>query len=189
MSKRITIHDIAREAGVSAATVSYVINDTAGQSISQETKDKIWHVINMFNYKPNVFAKTCAPLQENNRRMHSDGKLCRQSRFYRRSGKAFACLQRKIRPCFHRSAVRKNNQRGRDNRVQRFKGNLLRHRQRELYSADRGQLLRRGQTLFQITPDFEKLRAKADNHFKTDYAFVCPEPNDTALKKQNTFSL
>ena len=57
MGKRITIHDIAREAGVSAATVSYVINNTQGQTISEETKNKIWHVINMFNYKPNVFAK------------------------------------------------------------------------------------------------------------------------------------
>ena len=57
MGKRVTIHDIAREAGVSAATVSYVINNTEGQTISEETKNKIWHVINMFNYKPNVFAK------------------------------------------------------------------------------------------------------------------------------------
>ena len=57
MGKRITIHDSARVAGVSAATVSYVINNTQGQTISEETKNKIWHVINMFNYKPNVFAK------------------------------------------------------------------------------------------------------------------------------------
>ena len=41
MEKKVTIHDIAREAGVSAATVSYVINDKQGQTISEETKNKI----------------------------------------------------------------------------------------------------------------------------------------------------
>lgn len=54
MEKRVTIHDIAKEAGVSVATVSYVINNKQGQTISEETKNKIWHVINMLNYKPSI---------------------------------------------------------------------------------------------------------------------------------------
>ena len=59
MEKKVTIHDIAREAGVSAATVSYVINDKQGQTISEETKNKIFNysIIFMLYYKPNVFAK------------------------------------------------------------------------------------------------------------------------------------
>lgn len=57
MKDRVTIHDVARAAGVSAATVSYVINQREDQSISENTKQKIWHVINLLNYKPSVFAK------------------------------------------------------------------------------------------------------------------------------------
>lgn len=58
MNKRITIKDIAREAGVSTATVSYIINDRKDQSISEETRNKVLQVINLFNYKPNVIAKS-----------------------------------------------------------------------------------------------------------------------------------
>lgn len=55
--KKITIHDVAREAGVSAATVSYVINDKKGKTISEETKNKVWQIVNLYNYKPGAFAK------------------------------------------------------------------------------------------------------------------------------------
>lgn len=58
MNKNVTIHDVAREAGVSSATVSYIINNRSDQSISEDTKRKVWHVINMLNYKPSIFAKS-----------------------------------------------------------------------------------------------------------------------------------
>ncbi len=55
--KKITIHDVAREAGVSAATVSYVINNKKGKTISEETKEKVWQIVNLYNYKPGAVAK------------------------------------------------------------------------------------------------------------------------------------
>lgn len=50
MEKNITIKDIAREAGVSIATVSYVLNNREDKHISEETTKKVLQVVNMFNY-------------------------------------------------------------------------------------------------------------------------------------------
>lgn len=50
MDKKITIKDIAREAGVSIATVSYVLNNREEKHISEETTKKVLQVVNMFNY-------------------------------------------------------------------------------------------------------------------------------------------
>lgn len=41
MTSKITIKDIAREAGVSVATVSYVLNQRNDQKISEETRTAI----------------------------------------------------------------------------------------------------------------------------------------------------
>ena len=43
-------------AGVSIATVSYVINGKEGQRIPEETKNKIFHAINILGYAPNPHA-------------------------------------------------------------------------------------------------------------------------------------
>jgi DNA-binding LacI/PurR family transcriptional regulator len=49
-----TIYDIARQAGVSTATVSKVINNTG--RISQKTRDNIHRIMEDHNYRPNVLA-------------------------------------------------------------------------------------------------------------------------------------
>ena len=60
MDKKITIKDIAKQAGVSVATVSYVINDRTDQRISEETRKKILQIVNLLDYKPNSSAKSLA---------------------------------------------------------------------------------------------------------------------------------
>ncbi|MDM8183669.1 LacI family DNA-binding transcriptional regulator [Enterococcus cecorum] len=57
-TKKVTIKDIAKEAGVSIATVSYIINDRKDQQISPETRNKVLQVINLLNYTPNKAAKS-----------------------------------------------------------------------------------------------------------------------------------
>ncbi len=52
--------DIATECGVSAATVSYVLNDVPNQSISAETKKRILHVANMVGYVSSASARALA---------------------------------------------------------------------------------------------------------------------------------
>lgn len=52
---KVTIKDIAREAGVSVTTVSRVINNKP--DVSDKTKEKILKIIDKFNYNPNSVAR------------------------------------------------------------------------------------------------------------------------------------
>ncbi len=60
MRKKWTMKDIARECGVSTATVSYVLNDVASQSISAATRKRILHVANMVGYVTSASARALA---------------------------------------------------------------------------------------------------------------------------------
>ncbi len=57
---RVTIKDVAKEAGVSIATVSYVLNNTPGQSISDSTRKKVLQFANLLGYECNVMARYLA---------------------------------------------------------------------------------------------------------------------------------
>lgn len=186
MGKRVTIYDIAKEAGVSAATVSYVLNNTEGQSISEETKNKIWHVINMLNYKPNVFAK--------NLRSSSNAKLltvCTQFGGYLEKAEAVNFLE-------ELSALLKENfdiifrmppfgRLPNADAIIAFNVSkdtfydIGRNNYAPLISVN---CLVEDKLFFQITADFLKLRLKADEYFKGGYTFVCIAPADVALKEQ-----
>ena len=52
------IKDIAKEAGVSTATVSHVINNT--KFVSDETREKVQKAIKKFDYHPNTHAQSLA---------------------------------------------------------------------------------------------------------------------------------
>ncbi|WP_026653245.1 LacI family DNA-binding transcriptional regulator [Butyrivibrio proteoclasticus] len=54
-AKTITIYDIAAEAGVSASTVSRVLNGSA--SVRKEKKERIQQIIEKYDFKPNALAK------------------------------------------------------------------------------------------------------------------------------------
>ena len=57
MVKKVTIRDVAREAGVSVATVSYVLNNRSDQKISAETKKKVLQIANLLQFTPSYAAK------------------------------------------------------------------------------------------------------------------------------------
>ncbi|WP_099469485.1 LacI family DNA-binding transcriptional regulator [Konateibacter massiliensis] len=59
-SNRITMKDIAKEAGVSTATVSYVLNYSEKEKISHETRMRIFEAANKLKYVPNMNAKSLA---------------------------------------------------------------------------------------------------------------------------------
>lgn len=55
--KRPSMSDVARLAGVSQTTVSFIINDTPGSNITQETRDRVWAVVRELDYRPNIMAR------------------------------------------------------------------------------------------------------------------------------------
>jgi DNA-binding LacI/PurR family transcriptional regulator len=58
MKERTLIKDVAREAGVSTATVSHVINKT--RSVSEATRQRVMRAIQSCNYYPNAQARSLA---------------------------------------------------------------------------------------------------------------------------------
>ncbi len=52
-----SMYDVARVAGVSQTTVSFVINDTPGANIPQETRERVWAAVKELNYRPNAMAR------------------------------------------------------------------------------------------------------------------------------------
>lgn len=54
-NKRVTVHDVAKEAGVSIATVSYTLNDTG--SISEEIRKKVRRAAKKLGYRQNRAAR------------------------------------------------------------------------------------------------------------------------------------
>lgn len=55
---RVTIDDVAREAGVSTATVSRVLND--GRQVRAETRQRVAAVVERLNYRPSPTAQSLA---------------------------------------------------------------------------------------------------------------------------------
>lgn len=57
MKRKVTIKDVAKEAGVSATTVSYVLNQNEKQTISEETRERVIKAVERLNYIPNYAAR------------------------------------------------------------------------------------------------------------------------------------
>jgi DNA-binding LacI/PurR family transcriptional regulator len=56
-TRRPTSHDVARAAGVSRATVSYVLNDVTRQRISVEVQQRVWKAVEELHYMPDQHAR------------------------------------------------------------------------------------------------------------------------------------
>ncbi|MGA5761392.1 LacI family DNA-binding transcriptional regulator [Nonomuraea bangladeshensis] len=57
-ARRVTSVDVAREAGVSQATVSYVLNNVPHQKIAEETRQRIHAAVKKLGYTPSAAART-----------------------------------------------------------------------------------------------------------------------------------
>ena len=59
-TKRSTAEDVARLAGVSRTTVSFVLNNRPGQSIPEETRRRIFDAAKTLKYRPHASARSLA---------------------------------------------------------------------------------------------------------------------------------
>lgn len=64
--EKITIKDVARLAGVSVATVSYIINGKHEERYTRETKRKVLQIVNLYNFQPSRLAQSFALSKSNN---------------------------------------------------------------------------------------------------------------------------
>ncbi len=62
--RRISSSDVARKAGVSRTTVSFVLNNTPGKTISEETRQRVLEVANTLGYEPNINARRLAMIRD-----------------------------------------------------------------------------------------------------------------------------
>ena len=60
MDKKVTVKDVAKAAGVSVATVSYIMNNRTDMRISDATRKKVLQIANLLNYTPSFAAKSLA---------------------------------------------------------------------------------------------------------------------------------
>lgn len=65
MQKKVTLKDIAKQTGVSVATVSYVLNNVQNQTIADETRTRILDTAKTLGYVPNLAARSLVKQQSN----------------------------------------------------------------------------------------------------------------------------
>ena len=188
MEKKVTIHDIAREAGVSAATVSYIINSRTDKSISDETRQRVLQIINLYNYKPAAFAKNLRSTPNSklialytgeNRGMLYSGEFLY---FVKNLAKVFPSdkyglilSQQPYRRVEQADAIIACNI---DRKSFSEIGNL---NYVPLIAVD---CMPNDTLFFQITTDYSKLRQSAEAQFGGEYSFVCLEPADDRVKEE-----
>lgn len=188
MEKKATIRDVAREAGVSTATVSYVMNNRTDQTISEEVRCKVLQIANLLNYKPNALAK--------NLRTSPDSKLisvCSAdfgSSLYRAEYMHFLKTLGSVFPSEKYNLVLTElPYRHFDNADAIIAVNLSKQAFCEIAQLNYVPLIAvdciiNDEIFFQVTTDYTKLKSHADERFDGDYVFCCLTPADDGVKEE-----
>ena len=194
MEKKATIRDVAREAGVSTATVSYVMNNRADQTISEEVRRKILQIANLLNYKPSAFAKNLRTAPES--KLISVCSADFGSSLYRAEYMHFLKTLGSVFPSEKYSLVLTELPYRRfDNADAIIAFNLNKQTFHEIAELNYVPLIAvdciiNDEIFFQVTTDYTKLKSQADEYFCGDYLFCCLTPADDGVKEEilSTFS-
>ncbi|MCM1537928.1 MAG: LacI family transcriptional regulator [bacterium] len=190
MHTKYTIRDIAKMAGVSAATVSYVINNREDQRISAETKKKVLQIVNLLGYSPNSSAKSLAT----NKTSHVALYLSREDSLYKRCEQLsmIEALSHVLKEHGYHLLVLDRDDR---DKIDYADAIICYDDTADFFSevGDKNFIPLIGldlltdtplQIFFQVCTDYQALKDAADAHFGTDrYAYFCLEPNNHAVRE------
>lgn len=187
MNKKVTMQDVADAAGVSKSTVSFILNGRDDLRISEQTKKKVWQVINMLNYRPNLYAKNLRGTKAND-----------VIAFY--MGQGLSDLEKLIFFEFFDTAAnillesRKRAQLLLDiDRLDNVDAIVARNLSKEDFSAlaecnlipvIAGDCVVNDPIFYEVSMDYPAIKESADKSLPAGYTYVCSYPKDVRLRQQ-----
>lgn len=188
MSKKVTIEEIANLAGVSITTVSFVLNNRDDQKISEETKKKVWQIVNLLGYRPSSFAKNIRKSSVKKiiavYTSFSDNPLKKAliGDFLENIVTYFSSTDYGI--VFLNDQIEKIDIADAVVSLDLTKSNFHNFGEHNFIPLIAVDSLINDPVFFQITSDYEKLNSFAENHFSSPFTFVDILHNDIQLNEE-----
>lgn len=184
--KKPTNKDVAAFAGVSVATVSYVVNGRTDKRIPEATQKKVLHAINFLGYVPNPHATAIKSSVKDITVIGAKSATSLQT------AETILTLKKLTESCAEKGYTVNFSV---DNKPRRMTAtaciligvtgdcfySFANENFMPLVAVD---ALIGDPIFFQVTVDYEKVRNAAEKEFKGDYVFVAVFPENDALRNQ-----